>query len=219
MVTTQHFVVGKYFNHNILTNLYEHAITIVSRMFKKIAVVSAFFLLFPLCLLLFLVLLTQYNKINYLNTVGPTVAAAESQENILEGEILGVQIEDMRPHYVANFLENTKLEPYSLYIVEVSDKYGIDYRLIPAIAMKESGGGNAIVESTHNAWGFENGKTVWPTWEEAIDNVGKTLKNRYVDRGMTTPDEMMPVYAPPQMHTGGKWAKDINRFFSQIESL
>src|SRR3989338_11069454 len=33
---------------------------------------------------------------------------------------------------------NSPLEEYSEYIVETSDKYNLDYRLLPAIAMQES---------------------------------------------------------------------------------
>ena len=189
------------------------------RMFRKIAVVSSWFLITPLALVFLLVLVTQHKKIDYLAKVGPQVTAQGPQSNQLEGNVLGVEISDMRPFYVENFLKGTKLAPYSGLIVETSDKYGLDYRLIPAIAMKESGGGNAIDESTHNAWGFANGKIGWSSWEEAIESVAKTLKTKYADKGLTTPDEIMPVYAPPQLSTGGKWAKDVNHFFDKLSSL
>lgn len=189
-------------------------------MFKKIAIVFSWFVITPIALIFLFILITQHSRIDYLEKVGPAVTAQNSIQNqTLDGNVLGVEITDMRPYYVENFLKNTNLAPYSSYIVEVSDKYELDYRLIPAIAMKESGGGNAIPEYTHNAWGWENGRTVFPSWEEAIDTVGKTLKTKYVDRGMTTPEEMMPVYAPPQMLTGGKWARDINHFFEKLQSL
>lgn len=189
-------------------------------MFKKIAIVFSWFLITPIALILLFILINQHKKIDYLARVGPSIdSLSNTFENHLEGNVLGVEITDMRPYYVENFLKNTRLAPYSYYIVEASDKYELDYRLIPAIAMKESGGGNAIPEYTHNAWGWENGRTVFPSWEVAIDTVGKTLKTRYVDRGLTTPEEMMPVYAPPQMLTGGKWARDINHFFEKLQSL
>jgi hypothetical protein len=108
---------------------------------------------------------------------------------------------------------------YSKQIIEASDKYGIDWRLIPAIAMRESGGGDKARPGSFNAWGFENGRTNFDSWESAIESVAKTLKVRYVDKGMTTPEEIMAVYAPPQLSTGGKWAQDINYFFSKLETL
>ena len=146
-----------------------------------------------------------------------SIVAQETINNSLDGQVLGTQIADIRPIQVENILKNTVLAPYSQYMVEIADKYSIDYKLIPAIAMKESGGGNKAPKGTFNAWGFENGSTQFDSWEQAIDIVGKTLKIRYVDRGLITPDQIMPVYAPPAVKNGGGWAKDVNYFFSQLE--
>ena len=189
-------------------------------MLKKLALIFSWFSLTGLSVALLLVLIYQKNQISYLSKVGPALIAESTPADYsVNGQVLGVAINDIRPFLISNFLKGTRLEPYSHYIVETSDKYNIDYRLIPAIAMKEGGGGNAVPESTHNSWGFENGSTRWTTWEEAIDNVGKTLKTKYVDHGLVTPEQIMAVYAPPQLLTGGKWAQDINYFFSKMESL
>ena len=190
------------------------------RMLKKLALVFSWFTLTSLSVVLLFVLIYQKSQINYLSKVGPALVAESSPtENNVNGQVLGVAVNDIRPYLVSNFLKGTKLEQYSQLIVDTSDKYGIDYRLIPAIAMKEGGGGNAVPESGHNSWGFENGRTNWTSWEEAIDNVGKTLKERYVDRGLVTPEQIMAIYAPPAILNGGQWAKDINHFFSKMESL
>ena len=189
-------------------------------MFKRITIILGWFAVAPVAFLFLTVLLFQSKHIDYLAKVGPVLTAdAQIPSSQLEGNVLGVQVSDMRPFYVESFLKGTKLKPYSHLMVETADKYGLDYRLIPAIAMKESGGGNAVSEDSHNAWGFENGRTSWDSWEVAIEQVGKTLKTRYVDRGMTTPDEMMAVYAPPQLLTGGKWAIDINHFYKKLEGF
>ena len=85
--------------------------------------------------------------------------------------------------------------------------------------MKESGGGTTVDEASHNAWGFENGRTYFDSWDTAIPIVAKTLKERYVDKGLISPEQIMAVYAPPAILNGGGWAKDINLFFSQMETL
>ena len=188
-------------------------------MFKKIAIISSWFVITPVAFVFLVVLLAQTRKIDYLSGVGPQIVTSKYADNGQDGNVLGVQISDMRPYYVEHFLKGTKLEPYSNYIVETSDKYGIDYRLIPAIAMKESGGGSAIPESTHNAWGFENGRTHFTSWEQAIETVAKTLKEKYIARGLTSPDDMMPVYAPPAVENGGAWAKTINSYLAQMEDI
>jgi hypothetical protein len=201
-----------------LTSLKNIAI-VKLRMLKKFALVSSWFLVTPILIISLLVMVNSLNNSSYLSEIGPSVTAAGTQENTVEGQVLSVKIEDMRPYYVSNFLKGRKLEPYSQLMVETADKYSLDYRLIPAIAMKESGGGNTIDEETHNAWGWENGKTNFSSWEQAINTVAKTLKENYIDKGLITPEQIMAVYAPPQLETGGKWAKDINYFYSQMENL
>ncbi len=205
-----------------LTRKFIHAIVVLEkRMFKKLALGFAWLAITPVLIL----------------TLGFYVASQKSQtassqklqaslnsqnldiDNTISGQVLGEKITDMRPILVSDFLKGTPLAPYSKYMVEVADKYDIDYRLIPAIAMKESGGGAAVNQATHNAWGFENGSTKFESWEAAIDIVGKTLKNRYIAKGLTTPEQIMAVYAPPALATGGQWAKDINYYFSQMQIL
>lgn len=189
-------------------------------MLRKLGLVLFWLIISPLVILTSGFFLHQRNQPTSIFDFKSSQASIEpNSQNHIDGQVLGTQITDMRPYYVANFLKNTKLEPYAQLIVETSDKYAIDYRLIPAIAMRESGGGNAIKEITHNAWGFENGRTVFDSWENAIETVAKTLKERYIAKGLTTPEEIMPVYAPPQIDKGGKWAQDINFLFSKLEQL
>lgn len=193
-------------------------------MFKKLALTALWFFTVPL-LLLSTVFLLRQNNINAQNppslSNNITIPAGTELEvtKEIEGDVLGVEVTDLRTYMVANFLKNTPLEPHADHIVQTSDKYGLDYRLIPAIAMKESSGGVATREGSHNAWGWENGRTNFTSWEAAINTVAKTLREKYYDRGLVTPDQIMGVYAPPQLLTGGKWAKDINLFFSRLESL
>ena len=186
-------------------------------MFKKLLLVFLWFLVTPAVLATSGIFLSNYNKNNSNISLLP-ITQIEIQNN-QEGRVLGSKITDTRPYLVTNLLENTQLAPYSQLMVEIADKYGIDYRLIPAIAMKESGGGNKARSGSFNAWGFENGRTNFESWESAINIVAKTLKERYVAKGLVTPEQIMAVYAPPQVTTGGKWAKDINYFFSKLENL
>jgi len=189
-------------------------------MLKRLALVFLWLLITPVVIAFSGISVYQQKKVSNLLDLSSTQIPLEAKSpNQVDGQVLGVAITDQRPYLIANFLKNTQLEPYSQQIVETSDKYGIDYRLIPAIAMKETGGGNKAREDSYNAWGFENGNTNFNCWEEAIDKVGKTLKEKYIAKGLTTPEEIMTIYAPPQIFTGGKWAKDINFFFSKLEAF
>ena len=204
-----------------LTRQFTHAILdLYFFMLKKLAVTSIWLALTPaLIILLSATLVLHQAKLNYTNNIQALQINQPASANSIEGQVLGTKIEDPRPFIIAKFLKGTPLAAYSDLIVEVSDQYSIDYRLIPAIAMKESGAGNAVSEASHNAWGFENGKTNFDSWETAIPIVAKTLKTRYIDKGLTTPEEIMPIYAPPAVEAGGAWARDINFFFSQMETL
>lgn len=199
--------------HNALLDVY-------NQMIRRLALVSLWLVLTPSLLLTLAVMLSaSKNDVNLPQVTAPLDVSVNAEQNVIQAEVIGTKVDDPRPIIVERFLRGTPLEPHSEYIVEVSDKYGIDYRLIPAIAMKESGGGAAVDLASHNAWGFENGKTYFPSWEYAIDRVGSTLKNGYISKGLTTPEQIMAKYAPPQLETGGRWAKDINHFYSQMETL
>lgn len=198
---------------NALFEVYNH-------MIRRLAIASLWIVLTPSLLLTFAVILTSPKEVVTMPQVSiPIDTNSTSDQNAIEATVIAAQIDDPRPIIVERFLKGTPLEPYSDYIVDVSDKYAIDYRLIPAIAMKESGGGAAVDPASHNAWGFENGRTYFPSWEYAIDRVASTLKNGYISKGLTTPEQIMAKYAPPQLETGGKWAKDINLFYTQMETL
>ncbi len=194
-----------------------------NQMIKKLALVSAWILAAPSLILVLAFFLTlEKNNIKL-----PTVSASyqvqpiihTTEDNTISSTVIATEIKDMRPFMVEKFLKRTPLAQYSTYIVQVSDKYSIDWRLIPAISMKESGGGNAIPDGSFNAWGFENGRTHFGSWEEAIETVGKTLKNRYISKGLITPDQIMPVYAPPAVLNGGGWAREINSYYSKMEEI
>lgn len=126
---------------------------------------------------------------------------------------------DARPLILKNFLETNRspLTPYADFLVQTADKYGLDFRLIPAIAMVESTGGRVMPTGSHNAWGFANGESRFSSWEEAIEEVAQTLKADYIAQGLTTPELIMPKYAPPSVAKGGPWAKGVNFFFGELE--
>lgn len=187
-------------------------------MSRKLAIVFLWLFITPLIILFSAssLFLNQKSKNDISLSSLPQVTIDENPSSI-NGQVLGIAINDVRVRAVANFLKNTPLEEHSQYIVSTSDDYGLDYRLIPAIAMKETSGGTNAPTNSYNAWGFGNGHMDFRSWENAIEYVARTLKEDYADRGLVTPEQIMPVYAPPQIHTGGKWAKDINFFFEKIQ--
>lgn len=130
-----------------------------------------------------------------------------------------VEAADARPELIRRYLEkyHSPLLPYTDLIVGLSDKYGLDFRLIVSIAQCESNVCKVIPNGSYNCWGFENGATHFRSWEQALEQVAKTLKEGYIDQGLTTPEQIMPKYAPPSVAKGGPWARCVNQFMNELQ--
>src|SRR3989344_4010187 len=126
-------------------------------------------------------------------------------------------IEDERVVILEKYLEekNSPLASYAKDIIEVSDHYQLDWRLIPAIAGVESGFGKHIPSNSYNAYGWGNGKYSFNSWDESIEIVGKTLKERYIDRGAVNINRIAKIYAPPS----NTWASKVKYFMNEIDPL
>lgn len=109
------------------------------------------------------------------------------------------------------------LLPYSDVIVQMADTYGVDYRIVPAIAMQESTGCKFIPENSYNCWGWGiYGSTVtrFKDYPDAIETVTKGLKKNYIDKGLVTPEDIMTKYNPSSPN--GAWAKGVGFFFNKL---
>jgi hypothetical protein len=129
---------------------------------------------------------------------------------------------DARSIIIKNYLTkySSPLEPYSHQIVEISDKYSLDYRLLVAIAQQESNLCKKIPPESYNCWGFGiygDKVTKFSNYLEGLEIVAKTLKKNYIDNGLDTPEEIMAKYTPPSLEKGGPWAKGVNQFMTDLE--
>lgn len=59
--------------------------------------------------------------------------------------------------------------------VDIADRNGLDWRLLPALAVVESGAGKAC--KNHNLFGWESGRRKFLSPEHAISTVAETLGN------------------------------------------
>jgi len=111
------------------------------------------------------------------------------------------------------------LEQFSQDIVSAADTYGLDYRLLPAIAMQESQGGKNIVEGTNNpfGWGITSKQTIrFDTYSQAIETVSKFLAKNYIRQGKSTPEDIGKIYNPTNTND---WAGKVNYFMTQIQFI
>lgn len=112
---------------------------------------------------------------------------------------------------------NSPLYDKAEYIVKVADIYKMDYRLIPAIAMQESGLCRVIPDNSFNCWGWGiYGTTVtrFSSYEEGIETVSRGLRKNYLDKGYVTPTQIMEKYTPSSQ---GSWARGVNFVLDSLQ--
>ncbi|MBU0569279.1 glucosaminidase domain-containing protein [Patescibacteria group bacterium] len=150
---------------------------------------------------------------------------AYSRQSVETQEVLGTTTQvDPRITSLENFLEKHKSPLASLTetFIEVADEYELDWRLLPAIAGKESSYGKVIPLDkqdgtlSYNAWGwgvYGDKALAFSSWEEGVGKVGEGLRNGYIDKGLLTPKEIMRRYTP---RSDGSWARDVSFIMEQI---
>ena len=189
---------------------------------KKVFLSTIFFTLTPIlltfCILYFSFL--SFEKKGFLSFLAPnnnvSYAALPESQNVL-GDSISPQ--DARVAAVSDFFNkyNSDLAPFAQNVVSSADKYGLDYRLIPAIAMQESNLCKKAPKDSYNCWGFGiYGKNVtkFQSYPEAIDTVTKTLATQYKEKGLETPEQIMAKYTPSN---NGAWADSVNLFMGQLQ--
>ncbi len=134
---------------------------------KKLVLIFIFFTLTPVALIssvISLVAITN-SSVKTESVLGASIvqepqpgvqvyASLPSDFPSISGEIVET---DARGEIIRQFLDkyNSPMEPHAEFIVKTSDKYGLDFRLTTAIAMKESGLGKAMpYDDCNNAWGY-----------------------------------------------------------------
>ncbi len=197
---------------------------------KNISLVAIFFIITPITLAISLFSLFSFK--------GSVLAKEDvSQKNLASSPYSGVQVyaslpsrlpsvsneigaKDARPEIVRQYLEyyNSPLTPYSDFIIETSDKYKLDYRLIPAIAQQESNLCKIIPPGSYNCWGWgihSQGSLGFDSFEEGIDTVSRGLRTQYLDKGLGTVTEIMSKYNATS--PDGAWAKGVSQFMDEME--
>jgi hypothetical protein len=126
---------------------------------------------------------------------------------------------DARPEIIRQYLDywSSPLSPYSNYIVEIADKYQLDYRLTTAIAQQESNLCKIIPPGSYNCWGWgihSEGTLGFSSFSEGIEEVSRGLREEYLNHGYSTIEEIMSKYTPL---SNGSWANGVNKFLGEME--
>jgi len=129
------------------------------------------------------------------------------------------EVSDARAKIVERYLSNynSVLTPLSEYIVKISDMYGLDFRLLPAIAQQESNLCKKIPPESFNCWGWgihSEGSLGFQSFESAIKVVASGLSTEYIGKGLVTPEQIMRKYTPG---SNGSWAFGVQSFMDQMK--
>lgn len=123
------------------------------------------------------------------------------------------------------FLEKYRspMAPYADVFVASAEKHRIDYKIVVAIAMVESGAGRVVPGngkggSSYNAWGWRNGEgyQLFKDWGEGIEYISWRLAEGY-GRDRLKPRIMEATYCPPcAINSPGRWASGVEKYMRQI---
>lgn len=131
----------------------------------------------------------------------------EMEEIIVASEEKIHPTEDVRIVKVRNYLTKRRspLAEYAHEFVKAADHYGIDYRIVAAISIVESGGGKKNFRP-YNAWGW--GKRGFKNWTDGIWKVSAGIA-KYYSRGLKTPQLMARWYCPPNADSWGRKVQSV----------
>lgn len=118
---------------------------------------------------------------------------------------------------------NSPMYPYANIFVREADEYGLNWRLVAAIAGVESAFGKLIPANSNNAWGWRGrnanaqGWSMFDDWGHGIETVTRGLAIGYgVDMD---PFEIEPIYCPPcGENPQSLWANGVIKFKGQIDT-
>lgn len=145
----------------------------------------------------------------------PQFQALPDESNVSS---IAVENNDARAQALEEFFSHYKspLSGLGQHIVNEADKNKIDYRLLPAIAMQESTLCKRIIPSSHNCWGwgiYGTKVTKFESFEKAISTISQRLSVKYVQKGYTTPEQIVQKYTPSD---DGKWSGTVSMMMDKI---
>lgn len=191
---------------------------------RNLALVVVFFVLTPVTLIVSLISLFSVTPIAPSVTLNSpkteTGAQVYASLPVKIPSIAGhITVADARPEIVKQYLAsyNSPLVPFANLIVAEADKYGIDYRFIPAIAQQESNLCHVIPPHSFNCWGWgitSVSSLGFDSYDDGIETVTKGLKENYIDEGLLTPAQIMTKYTP---ESNGSWARGVSEFMADMQ--
>ncbi len=133
------------------------------------------------------------------------------QSGVIESKSLDPRAEILTG-YLAKY--NSPLQYHSQDFIDAADTFGVDWKLVPAIAGVESTFGHRT-PGGFNGWGwgvYGDNRIAFNSWREAIFTITKGLKEGYIDQGLTEPYSMNRKYA-----SSPTWGTKVSYFMGDID--
>jgi hypothetical protein len=120
---------------------------------------------------------------------------------------------DPRVEHIRQFFEKHRcpIAPLAPLFLLASEKHKLDWRLLPSLALIETGGGRAA-SPNRNVFGWANGRSRFISVEESIDHVAERLANApsYRDKSL---EDKMKAYNPRRRD----YASIVKRIMTRLD--
>ena len=158
----------------------------------------------------------QRVEISKLQKIGSNINAVAKAVTITPTpEVKYIEKKDSRVSRLEEFLKGkgSPLAPYAEFIIQQSDKNGIDWTIMVSIAGNESGFGINIKPGCHNPFGLGGTSLLcFSSWEEVISYEASLLNESY---RINMASGIQSKYCPPA-ECNPKWSKNIVFFANEI---
>lgn len=123
-------------------------------------------------------------------------------------------LREIRKKTIQTVLErrNSPMKDDAEAFMQVCEQYELNCYLLPAIAGVESSFGNALISGSHNPFGWGGGKIYFDSWSDGINTVGKSLRQKYIDRGAITLEGVGKIYA-----ASPTWSAKVRKMMNEFE--
>ncbi len=139
-------------------------------------------------------------------------------------QVLGFSY-DIRVEKIYRYFQkyHSPMTKNSADLVALADQYQVDPFLIVAIGQCETNLGKKSPPDCFNAFGlgiYGDKKLCFDSWPKNLEAMAKTLRTKYLDYGLVTPEQIMEKYCPTSIEKAdGHWAKCVTKFKTEVENI
>ena len=147
-----------------------------------------------------------------------TKASSQPVAKKINNEVIVSKKLDNRAQILSDYLVNfnSPLQYHAQDFIDAAREFGLDWKMLPAIAGVESTFGKEI-PGGFNAWGwgvYGNQAIYFNSWKEGIFTIAKGLKENYLNRGLTDPYAINRIYAASPY-----WGGKVTYFMNDLEKF